>query len=141
MTHFLGDAIADVEGAVRAEEVQRNIPPLNVHIVGTELDQDETPEFGSWMGYQLVGTETPFQLLRRAEGKRYKTQIAVVAGAAANTTGHIFIGSQNQIQNPSSNAGFLIAGQIIEYHAQQEVWCRPDGTNSLWVMVLEERYR
>lgn len=118
------------------------VAPVPVHVVGDETTKNESPPFGSWSSYKFVGTERPVQVLPQTE-KRKRAVIWCLPGYVNNnTTGAVMIGTRAQCEaaSPSDTAGIMVSGQTVEVTNQQAVYMVPDGSHSLTVTVLDERY-
>lgn len=108
------------------------------------MQRPEAPAFAQFSSYLLGGTEAPIQILTQAP-KRKRALIQVLAGASANVNGYVVVGNQGQIyaNKPGqvNSGGILTVGVQIEYTGSSPLYLAPDGTNSLTVTVLDERYQ
>ena len=123
-----------------SESDARLMDPIPVTIVhnGSEQTEKHAPDSSEWQTWRLNGNEQPFRLLPY-NPKRDRAVIIVGAGAAGNTNGYVMVGSQNKVTN--GQGGILRSGAQPTVEGASEVWCVPDGANSLWVTVLDERYQ
>lgn len=116
------------------------LDPIRVFVVGGEPERTEreAPDSSEWMTWQLTGTEKPFRVLPN-NPKRDRAVIVVMPGNAANAAGYVMFGSNNKVSN--GQGGILRSGASVTVEGASEVWCVPDGVNSLWVTVIDERYK
>jgi hypothetical protein len=115
--------------------------PVDVHIVGGE--KQTAPDFGVWRSITLAGTEIgglSMQLLPQEE-KRHRAIIIIQPGVAANVLGNVFIGTRAQVQATLPQGGQLVNGNSVVLESASEVWIAADGSHSLTVTVLDERFK
>lgn len=117
--------------------------PIPVHIVGSDINQEEGTEYASGQTYRLVGTEAmPVRIL--AQDLRRKRAVVIVNAGffTGNTAGYIVLGfgTPEQVQN---GQGFLMtAGNQLTMEHGRAVYLMPDGVagHDLTVSVEDERY-
>lgn len=105
---------------------------------------DVAPDFGSGQTtFTSVGFQ-PKQILPQSN-KRKRAVIMVQPGAALNTLGAIYLGSQAQMNAGAATAVLsgmrLINGSVITIESKGELWLAGDGANSLCVSAWDERYQ
>lgn len=113
---------------------------IRVHIVGSDIEKIEGTEYASFQTYTLLGTETqPVQLLAQ-DLKRKRAVIIVNNGFLDNNSaGYVKIGDIGSVSN---NQGALLAsGNSVVLESGRAIYLMTDGTNSLTVTVIDERYK
>lgn len=89
--------------------------------------------YGAWTTYVLGGTEKA-QPIIPFDDRRARALI-IVSG-----TGPVFVGTMAQTQSSPPLGGQLATGATVEIRNQQQLWMVPDGTHSVTVTVLVERW-
>jgi len=112
--------------------------PVPVRLVGESQSQVDSAELSSWQSYKFVGTEQALRLLATSKNRKRAVIMVLPGFANNNTVGNVYVGTQEQVQN--RQGGILVSGVVFEIDSQRETWVAPDGTNSLTVTVLDERY-
>ncbi len=112
--------------------------PVPVRLVGESQSQVDSAELSSWQAYKFVGTEQAVRLLATSKNRKRAVIMVLPGFANNNTVGNVYVGTQEQVQN--RQGGILVSGVVFEIDSQRETWVAPDGTNSLTVTVLDERY-
>lgn len=98
-------------------------------------------DFGAFGKVVLAGTETKgakLSLLPR-ENKRNRAVIWITPGAAGNVAGKVIIGSAAQCDG--GTGAELVNGMSLTYEGASPVFLAADGTNSLTVNFVDERFR
>lgn len=116
-----------------SEETETEIEPIPVRIVGEE--EEKAADFGTWIGFSLVGTEPAFQIM--PQDRKRKRAVVVVNGAAP---GFVYIGNTMQ-QVQGNQGGQLFGGNTVAFESQSAMWVKPNGANPMIVSVLLEGYR
>lgn len=141
-----------IEAVVNHEiEHMKPVPVCIVKSNGDDLDVEEAPStFGNWSNYKfLTGAEAPVQILSQ-DRNRKRAVIFVNSGFAnSNINGFVSIGNQKQIAGITSatvmaqgnSGGLFVAGNTFVYESEDALWAVGDGSHSLTVTVLDERYR
>jgi hypothetical protein len=113
-----------------------------VEIVGRPDSDAPSPGIMSCGTLRLPIAAGAQQIVARSD-KRYRAYIRVQPGDAGNSTGFIVLGTQGQVNSGmgANIQGFrLVNGQDFTYYAKAELWVVGDGTTSLYVSVLDERF-
>lgn len=137
-------------GGFLEHEVEK-LDPIPVRIIKDQQDiANEAADFGAWSVTQFItGLEGPRQILPQAN-KRKRAIIYILPGFVNNNTvGYVSFGSQSQMNAYGAAAatglllagGILVAGNNVTLQSKSELWCRPDGSHSLTVVVIDERYQ
>jgi hypothetical protein len=123
-----------------AAEIPEEIPHhiVDVRIVTDETASSPVPDHAAFYTIQLAGTETTFSPLCSRSLKRSRVYVRCVPGAAGNITGYVLIGTREQVMQ---GIGFrILNGHDFSYYGQPELYCKGDGTNSLYLAVIDERF-
>jgi hypothetical protein len=121
---------------VSAPEIEEDTgAPIPVRMVGGT--QVSAPEFGSLRTFVIAGTSPPQQILAQNDN-RDQARILVYAGTGAAATAYVQVGSRQQVMN--NVGGQLLPGTNLEIKTSQEFWLGSDGSNTMIVTVLDERY-
>lgn len=111
-----------------------------VTVSGPLVVRDQAGDYGSYFTIVFAGTEAPQPILPR-DPHRKRAQITV------SGTGPVFIGSESQGASVARGgpigfaSGALIpSGVTVPITNQQPVWVIPDGTHSVTVSVITERW-
>jgi len=109
--------------------------PIPVRVVGGQ--QVSAPEFGSLRTYVITATSPPQQILPQSNN-RDQARVLVFNGTGAAAGAFVLVGSRQQVMN--SQGGQLLNGTNLEIKTSQEMWLTSDGSNTMIVTVLDERY-
>jgi hypothetical protein len=116
------------------EELEHEPGPIEVRVVNVnEETKSDSADLSSWVGWNLLGTEAPFQLLPQ-DDKRLQADIWV-NGIAGN-----FVLLCKSNQTAAKQGAQIFVGNNIIYKAKSEVWCVPMGT-PLVISVNDVRYK
>lgn len=140
MTEFLDDTegvIVDLD-ELATGKYSGKAPPLDVRIVGSIVDKPEGTEFASIQSYVLLGTETQPSRILAQDLLRKRAVIIISPGNAGNITGFVRIGPIGDVQN--SQGGILVNGNTLVLENGRAWYVLGDGSHSLTVTVLDERY-
>jgi hypothetical protein len=109
---------------------------LHVVVDNQPTEKSEAADWGSWQTFALSSTTVPQQILPQ-NNKRRKAQIIIFNGTGAAAGAFVLVGSKGQVFNKTG--GQLQAGRYPVENTQ-ELYATSDGTNSMIVVVLDERY-
>lgn len=109
---------------------------LRVHVENFGAEREQSADWGSWQTFFFSATANPAQQVLPQNNRR-KSATLQVNGA----TGYVLVGTRGQVMN--GQGGRLFGGAGINrctVENKQELWMIGDGTNTLTVTILDERY-
>jgi hypothetical protein len=123
-----------------AADVEHGPPPAVPVAVGHDLNvQGQAADYGAW---STITTPAGVDLARPIlafEPARHRATIIVSAPGAVVAGSGVWVGSPAQCQASPPLGGFLPPGSYVVEN-NQAVWMIGDGTNSMRVTVLQERW-
>lgn len=129
-----------VDLSAESEIVTTPIPPIDVRMVGGETEREAGADYGTWFTITIPATTpqaTVAQRILPLDRYRKSAEIIVFNGAGAAAGAFVLVGAKGQILN--GLGGQLQAGRYPVENVQ-ELWLTGDGTNSMIVTVLTERW-
>lgn len=117
------------------------VDPIKVEVTNPPKPKpvrEPTPEFSSWRTELLTGLESGLQILPQST-LRKRARIMVMPGNAGNVAGYVLVGSQAQVEN--GQGGRIYYPGVVELCGEPALYLSGDGTNSLSVVISDERYR
>jgi hypothetical protein len=123
-----------------AQEPLEVIPPVPVQ-VGHDLNiQGQAADYGSWMTYLTPAGADQARPVLPMEPARHRATILVSAPGAVVAGSGVWVGTMAQCQAAPPVGGFLAVGASVVIENNQALFLIGDGTNSLRVTVLQERW-
>ena len=109
--------------------------------VGHDINvQGQAADFGSWATYVTPAGADVARSVLQLDRQRHRATILVSAPGAVVAGSGVWVGTVAQCQASPPIGGFLAAGASVVIENNQPLWMVGDGTNSLRVTVLQERW-
>jgi hypothetical protein len=122
-------------------DVEHAGPPPAVPVqVGHDLNtQGQAADYGAWMTYTTPAGVDQARPIVGFEQQRHRAVFIVSAPGAVVPGSGVWVGTAAQCQASPPVGGFLPPGTYVTEN-NQAVWMVGDGTNSMRVTVLQERW-
>jgi hypothetical protein len=141
--------VADSEIILDESEEPAAVPPtvevrsVPVVVMDDLSNKGAAAVLRSIQSWTLTGSEAAFRILARNDRRRQAVIWVLPGFTNNNQNGNVFLGTREQVQaaNASSGAitaGVFVSGQSLSTNAAGEIYCKPDGTNSLTITVVDE---